>query len=81
MSEQNSFTDLVFKLSDKDFNLLQDAVTLRNNKERYGVTNFVELAELYNRVPTCPDCGSDTYVSFGSTPEGLPGYMYTQCGR
>lgn len=81
MSEQNSFTDLVFKFSDKDFELLQDAVALRKNKERFGVKNFMELARLYNRIPTCPYCGSDTYVSFGSTTEGLPRYKCTQCGR
>ena len=81
MSEQNSFTDLVFKLSDKDFELLQDAVALRKNKERYGVTNFVEFSRLYNRIPTCPYCDSDTYVSFGYTAQGLPRYKCTQCGR
>ena len=44
MSVQNSFTDLVFSLSDKDFRLLQDAVTVRKNREKYGVANFEELA-------------------------------------
>ena len=34
MSVQNQFTDLVFSLSDKDFELLQDAVAARRNKER-----------------------------------------------
>lgn len=72
MSEKNSFTDLVFSLSNKDFQLLQDAVTLRRDKEHYGVTNFLGLAKLYGRVPTCPYCGSDEYVSFGFTPDGLP---------
>lgn len=72
MSEKNSFTDLVFSLSNKDFQLLQDAVVLRRDKEHYGVTNFLGLAKLYGRVPTCPYCGSNEYVSFGFTPDGLP---------
>ena len=65
MSEKNSFTDLVFSLSNKDFQLLQGAVALRRDKEHYGVTNFLGLAKLYGRVPTCPYCDSDEYVSFG----------------
>lgn len=81
MSEKNSFTDLVFSLSNKDFQLLQDAVALRRDKEHYGVTNFLGLAKLYGRVPTCPYCGSDEYVSFGFTPDGLPRYKCASCGR
>lgn len=64
MSDKNPFADLVFSLPNKDFQLLQDAVALRRDKERYGVTNFSELAKLYGRVPTCPHCNSDEYVSF-----------------
>lgn len=81
MSEKNTFTDLVFSLPNKDFQLLQDAVALRRDKERYGVTNFLELATLYGRVPTCPYCSSDEYVAFGSTPDGLPRYKCARCGR
>ena len=81
MSVENSFTDLVFSLSDKDFRLLQDAVATRRNKEQYGVTNFEELAVQYNRVPTCPSCGSDKSISFGHSPEGLPRYKCSGCGR
>ena len=58
MSVQNSFTDLVFSLSDKDFKSLQDAVAVRKNREKYGVANFEELAVQYDRIPTCPSCGS-----------------------
>ena len=68
-------------LSDKDFYLLQDAGALRKNKERYGFINFAEHAELYDRVPSCPYCGSEAYVSFGSTPKGLPRYKCIHCGR
>ena len=81
MSVQNSFTDLVFSLSDKDFKLLQDAITIRKNKEKYGVSNFEELAVQYERVPTCPSCGSDNAVSFGFSPEGLPRYRCSECGK
>ena len=65
MSVQNSFTDLVFSLSDKNFKSLQNAVAVRKNKEQYGVTSFEELALRYNRIPTCPSCGSGKSVSFG----------------
>lgn len=81
MSVENSFTDLVFSLSDKDFELLQDAVAVRRNREKYGVSNFEELAVKYNRVPTCPICGSDNAVSFGYSPEGLPRYRCSECGK
>lgn len=81
MSEHNSFTDLVFSLSDKDFKLLQDAIAIRKNKDRYGVANFAELAEHYGRIPTCPSCGSDQHVAFGFTQEGLQRYKCRECGN
>ena len=81
MSVENSFTDLVFSLSDKDFELLQYAVATRKNREKYGVSNFEELAVKCNRVPTCPICGSDNAVSFGYSPEGLPRYRCSECGK
>ena len=81
MSVENSFTDLVFSLSDKDFELLQYAVATRKNREKYGVSNFEELAVKCNRVPTCPICGSNNAVSFGYSPEGLPRYRCSECGK
>ena len=81
MSVENSFTDLVFSLSDKDFELLQYAVATRKNREKYGISNFEELAVKYNRVPTCPICGSDNAVFFGYSPEGLPRYRCSECGK
>ena len=81
MSVENSFTDLVFSLSDKNFELLQYAVATRKNREKYGVSNFEELAVKCNRVPTCPICGSDNAVSFGYSPEGLPRYRCSECGK
>ena len=79
MSKQNSFIDLVFSLSDEDFRLLQDAVAVRQNKQRYGVSSFEELALKYERIPTCPECGSDNSISYGLTPEGLPRYLCREC--
>ena len=81
MSVQNTFTDLVFSLSDKDFRLLQDAIAARKNKEQYGVNSFEELAIQYERIPTCPSCGSDNNVSFGYSSEGLPRFKCTDCGK
>ena len=81
MSVQNSFADLVFSLSDKDFELLQDAVTARKNKERYDVTDFEELAIKYERAPSCPACGSDEYVSNGHTPDGKRRYLCVNCHK
>ncbi len=81
MSVQNSFTDLVFSLSDEDFRLLQDAVAVRKNRDKYGVASFEELAVKYDRVPTCPACGSDNAVSFGFSPEGLQRYKCLVCGK
>ncbi len=71
MSKQNMFTDLVFGLSDKEFSLLQGAVSMRLNKERYGATTFNELAVKYKRMPSCPDCGSEESIKSSLTPDGI----------
>ena len=81
MSVQNSFTGLVFSLSDEDFRALQEAVAVRKNREKYGVASFEELAVKYDRVPTCPTCGSDNAVSFVFSPEGLQRYRCLECGK
>lgn len=81
MSVQNQFTDLVFSLSDKDFELLQDAVAARRNKERYNVTGFEELAIKNMHTPSCPVCGSDEYVSNGHTPDGKQRYLCGNCHK
>lgn len=80
MSKQNMFTDLVFGLSDREFSLLQNAVTMRRNKEAYGVTTFEELAIKYKRIPSCPDCGSEESVKSNHTPEGIQRYICKECG-
>lgn len=81
MSVQNSFTDLVFSLSDKDFKVLQDAITVRKNKEQYDVTDFEELAIKYDRKASCPACGSVNSVSDGLTPDGLKRFRCKDCGK
>jgi len=78
MSE-NTFTDLVFNLNDKDFTTLLEAVNMRLNKEKYGVTNFEELAIKYGRRPVCPKCGSRQYVNNGHTPDGKQRYLCQAC--
>ena len=50
MPKTKFLTDLVFNMDNKGFELLQEVIAARNNKERYGVSNFVELAIKYNRV-------------------------------
>lgn len=80
MSKQNMFTDLVFGLSDKEFSLLQGAVSMRLNKERYGATTFNELAVKYKRMPSCPDCGSEESIKSRLTPDGIQRYICKDCG-
>ena len=80
MSE-NTFTDLVFSLTDKDFRLLEEAVNMRHNRNKYGVKDFEELAKRYGRKPTCPRCGSYDCISYGYTPEQLPRYQCRDCGK
>ncbi len=80
MSE-NQFTDLVFSLSNKDFDLLQEAVNMRCDKQKYGVTSFEELAIKYGRKPICPKCGSDEYISFGYSSERISRYQCKECGK
>lgn len=46
---KNPFLDDVFALSAEQFELLQEAIAIRNNKDKYGATNFEELADLYGR--------------------------------
>ena len=50
-------------MDNKGFELLQEVIAARNNKERYGVSNFVELAIEYNRIPSCPRCSSTDTIN------------------
>ena len=80
MPKTEFLTDLVFNMDNKDFELLQEVIAARNNKERYGVSNFVELAIKYNRIPSCPRCGSTYHKPSSHTPQGLHRYLCNECG-
>ena len=41
MPKTKFLTDLVFNMDNKVFELFQEVISARNNKERYGVSNFV----------------------------------------
>lgn len=80
-ASRNSYLDDVFSLSAEDFQKLQEAIAIRNNKEKYGATTFEELAELYGRKPICPECGSEDISRNGHTPDGKRRYVCRECGR
>ena len=75
----NKYTDFVYGLSKDDFNLLQQAIAIRKNKEHYGVSDFQELAYYYDRIPSCPECGSRNYVLNGYTPDKKVRYLCKEC--
>ncbi len=68
------FLDLVFSLSDEDYEELKEAIAKRDNKARYNATTFEELATLYGRVPVCPNCKSTNVKKDGFTPQGKQRY-------
>ena len=80
MSKTEFLTDLVFNMDNKDFELLQEVIAAWNSKERYGVSKFVELAIKYNRIPSCPRCGSTDHKPSSHTPQGLHRYRCNECG-
>lgn len=80
MPKTKFFTDLVFNMNNKVFELFQEVISARNNKERYGVSNFVELGVKYNRIPSCPKCGSTDHKPSSHTPQGLHRYLCNGCG-
>jgi len=78
---KNAFEDEIFALSEEDFIELQKAVEKRQTKEKYGATDFEELAEMWERQPVCPDCGSTEYKLIGHTPNGRQRYECKECGK
>ena len=80
MPKTDFLTNLVFNMDNKDFELLQEVIATRNNKERYGVSNFVKLAIKYNRIPAYPRRGSTDHKLSSYTPPGLHRYLYNECG-
>lgn len=77
----NPYVDRVFSLSEEQFAQLQTAVSLRKNKEKYGVTTFEQLADRYRKKPVCPRCGSYDCSFNGHTPDGKQRYICHVCGR
>mgnify|MGYP000878899951 FL=1 len=80
MPKTKFFTNLVFNMDNKVFELFQEVISARNNKERYGVSNFVELAVKYNRIPSCPRYGSTGHKLSSYTLQGLHRYLCNECG-
>lgn len=78
---ENPYVDRVFSLSKEQFEQLQEAVFLRKNKEKYGVTTFEELAEKYHKKQVCPRCGSHDCSLNGHTPDGKQRYICHDCGQ
>lgn len=78
---KNPYEDFVFSLSKDELKQLKDAMTLRENKERYGVSSFEELAIKYNRRIACPKCGSINYVLDSHSPNGKQRYLCKECGN
>jgi transposase-like protein len=76
----NSYSDYVFSLSDKDFELLQDAVIARRTKKGFGALTLDELAQACKRSPSCPVCGSDLYIHYGHRSNGRRRYKCKECG-
>lgn len=70
MPKTKFLTVLVFNMDNKDFELLQEVISARNNKERYGVSKFVELAIKYNRIPSCPKCDSTDHKPSSTLHKG-----------
>ena len=52
------FKDFVFNLPENEFKNLDEAISMRKNFEKYGATDFEELAIKLKREPICPKCGS-----------------------
>ena len=80
MKPKNEYSDFIFSLSDEDFAQLQEAVNLRINKQKYGVTTFEELALNVERTVKCPKCGSESYWKDGYTSAGHHRYRCKECG-
>lgn len=72
--------DYVDSLSDEDFVSLQESINRRIDKEKYGVTDFENLALKYGRKPICPKCGSKAFTNNGLTSAGHRRFLCSNCG-
>ena len=81
MSTKDPFEDYVFSLSKDDFALRKDAITKRNNIEKYGASTVEDLALLKERPILCPACGSSDYIKYDHTANGTKRYLCKECGH
>lgn len=77
---ENKYQEYVFSLSKEQFRELSAAVDMRIDKELYGVTTCEEAAEMYQREPRCPKCGSKSQHEDGHTQAGHKRYRCEECG-
>ena len=81
MPKSNPFLDEVYSLSDLEFSQLNEAVTFRKNKEKFGFTTLDEAALKYQREVSCPNCGSISCKKDGKTKTGKQRYRCNSCGN
>ena len=73
------FDDYVNDLTDDEFDSLIESINKRIDKNKYGETNFEDLALKYGRKPVCPKCGSKDYINDGNTNAGHSRYRCQAC--
>lgn len=81
MSKVNNsfFDDYVNTLADDEFNSLIASINKKIDKNKYGETNFEDLALKYGRKPICPKCGCEVYANDGYTKAGHNRYRCKEC--
>ncbi len=79
-SKGSSFDEYVFSLSDDDFFSLCESVNKRKNKQKYGASNFEELALKYGKTPICPNCKSTDLINHSHTESKAVRYSCKVCG-
>lgn len=80
-TNKNPYKDFVFNLPENEFKNLDEAISMRKNFEKYGATDFEELAIKLKREPICPKCGSKFYVKHSHTPNSKQRYQCKECGH
>lgn len=73
------FDNYVNDLTDDEFDSLIESINKRIDKNKYGETNFEDLALKYGRKPACPKCGSKDYINDGNTNAGHSRYRCQEC--
>ena len=79
-TNKNPYKDFVFNLSQDELKSLNEAITMRKNFERYGATNFEELALNLKKKPVCPKCGNKSYIKHSHTTNRKQRYQCKECG-